>query len=107
MIDKDEKIITLLRFSIRSASVVTGHDAVIRQIEKKKVSLIILAKDLSLNTKKNIDIYAKRYNIDLINWGSKNLYQQIFGKMTGIIGILDINFKKGLMEHFSLNKMED
>ena len=107
MSEKNEKIRTLLQLSIRSGNVVTGHDAVVRQIEKRRVSLLILAKDLSLNTKKNIEIYANKYNIDLISWGNKEQYQQIFGRITGIIGILDINFKKGIMEHFSLIKMED
>ena len=97
----NDKVVTLLQLAMKANKVVFGHDAVVRLISKKKVLLLLVANDLSKNSYQSIFKYADSSHIDILNMGNKEFYFQIFGKYTGIIGILDENFKSGIKKHFS------
>ena len=96
----DEKLATLLQFALKANKVVLGHDIVMRSILKKKAQLIICANDLSENSFQSIS--KCQNSIEMIKWGTKSLFYDIFGKPIGIIGILDENFKNGIKKQFSL-----
>ena len=104
--DRTEKIVTMLQLAKKSGKLIFGHDAVLKQIKKKKVEMIILALDLSENSRTSIYKNAENCLIDIVAWGTKDLFEKIFGKLVGIIGVTDINFKSGLKEHFSFIKLE-
>ena len=90
-----QKISTLLQFAQKSNSLIFGHDNVVKHIKKKKVCLVIIATDLSENTIRSLE---KKTSIQTIRWGSKELFDELLGKYTGIIGICDENFKKGIIK---------
>lgn len=105
--DGFEKIINLLHFAYKANKVVFGHDSVIRLIEKNKVLLVLTAEDLSENSFKSLENYALQAKINIIKIGKKEDYSQFTGKTTGIVGILDENFKSGIIKHFSLIEVEE
>ena len=104
--DRTDKIISMLQFAKKSGKLVFGHDAVLKQIKKKKVEMIILAVDLSEKSRQSITRNTENSFIDIVAWGTKDLFEKIFGRLVGIIGVTDINFKSGLKEHFSSYKLE-
>ena len=100
----NEKIITLLQFAKKSGSVVLGHDAVIKMVRTRKVYYILIADDLSENTIHSVLKTASMNKVTVDKFGNKELFLSIFGKYTGIIGITDENFKKGLIKYISSGK---
>lgn len=102
-----EKIYTLLHFAIKANKLIYGHDSVLRFIKSKKINLVLLAEDLSKNSAQSIIEQAKQENIEVIEIGSKSAFSQLTGKLTGIIGVLDENFKSGIKKHFSLIEVEE
>ena len=98
MIEKSEKIATLLQIAVKAKQLVFGHDAVLKLIVKKKVLLVILAEDLGRTSHQSIIKHAEQGKIDTLIMGTKNSYYKVLGINTGIIGILDKNFKRGIVE---------
>jgi ribosomal protein L7Ae-like RNA K-turn-binding protein len=96
---RDEKLTTTLQFAFKANKVILGHDACLRMIHKKKVMLIIFASDLSSNSYNSI-VTRSTDTTPIVTWGNKNLYYSLFGKLVGIIGILDLNFKNSFLKHF-------
>jgi len=97
-----DKIATLLRFAKKSGNIINGYDAVELQVKKKKVFLILLAADLSESRAADVRRFAG--NIEVVVWGDKGTYLEILGKHTGIIGIIDESFTKGITDY--LKKMQ-
>ena len=106
MENKNEKIISLLQLAFKANKIALGHDAVIRLLIKKKVFLLLLAKDLSENSISSISKHIKNNEVEIIKWGNKDIYFQIFNKYTGIVAILDLNFKSGIKNHFTNSTKE-
>jgi len=106
-----DKITTLLQFAFKANKLALGHDPVLRGIYKNKVHLVLYADDLSENSitsisrvldKRNIEITNNRKKIDMIKYGNKDYFYQIFGKNVGVVGVLDDNFKNGMRKQLSL-----
>ena len=104
--DQRDKIVALLQFARKANKLILGHDAALKNIKNKKVEMIILALDLSENRQKSIRENTKGLEIDIVNWGTKDLFEQIFDKYVGIISITDTNFKNGLKQYFSSKRQE-
>ena len=102
--DTAEKIKTMLQFAKKSGKVVLGHDAVIKQVKKQSVSFILIAEDLSQNTIESIKKNTEKCKINMVKFGNKELFLNIFEKYTGIVGIKDENFIKGIKKHLSSKK---
>ena len=103
--DTIDKVKTLLQFAKKSGKVVLGHDAVIKQVKKQSVGFILIAEDLSQNTIESLRKNTENSKINMVKFGSKGLFLNIFEKYTGIVGITDGNFIKGIKKH--LSSMED
>ena len=106
----DDKIMKILQFAKKANKLIFGHDVIVKHIKKNKPVLIITAIDLSSNSFLSIDKYIKNADnvkICQICWGTKDLFSQLSGKLTGIIGVIDENFKSGLLKHFSLIELEE
>jgi ribosomal protein L7Ae-like RNA K-turn-binding protein len=102
-----QKILTLLHFAYKANKLIYGHDSVLRFMKNKKINLVLVAEDLSKNSFQSIYEQSIQENIELISIGSKSAYSQLTGKLTGIIGVLDDNFKSGIIKHFSLIEVEE
>jgi len=101
-----DKIVTLLQFAKKSGKVILGRDAVAKAVIKRNVRYVIIATDLSLNTIESLKNITEKYKINVVKFGNKELFLSIFGKYTGIVGISDENFIKGINIHMSSIKDE-
>lgn len=79
--------------------VISGMDAVLEGIKKKKIKLVIVAKDSSEKTKKNIRYVCTNNDINVIELSTIEELSHIIGKKNkAIIGITDKNFADGIIE---------
>ena len=114
--ETSEKITTLLQFAFKANKLALGHDPVLRGIYKNKVQMVLYADDLSDNSissisrvleNRNIEKKNNRKKIDMIKYGNKDYFYQIFGKSVGVVGVLDDNFKNGMRKQLSLYIAEE
>lgn len=86
----DNKILGLMGLAARARKVCFGADSVALQIKKKKVYLIIVAKDASDRTKDKFRNISYEYEIPIIIEGEIEILSKAIGKSNkAIIGIED------------------
>ena len=83
--------------------VVSGMDAVVQAVQKHKVNLVLVTKDISDNSKENIEYVCTKHEIRLIelNETMENLGNAIGKKNRAIIGVKDKNFSDGIIKKLS------
>lgn len=75
--------------------VVSGMDAVKEDVQKHKVKLVIIAKDISEKSKENIEYVCTNNKVKVIEFSTMEELGNIIGKKNrAIIGIKDNNFAK-------------
>lgn len=91
----NNKILGLMGLSARAGKICFGTDSTIENIEKKKLKLVIIAKDSSERTKKRFFELCKIHNIHIIEFGTIEQISKSVGKVNkAVIGIKDINLAK-------------
>ena len=76
-----------------------GFDAIEDGVKRKIVSLIILAKDTSEKTKKEMRFICDKYGIPLVIFGTIEGNSHSIGKSNrAIIGVCDDGFSKKIIE---------
>ena len=83
-----DKVFSYLGFAARTRNLVTGYNTCIMMMEKRKVKLLILTKDLAENTVKKMLQQCNKSNVEYRIFGSSDELSQITGK-TGK-GILEL-----------------
>lgn len=79
--------------------VISGMDAVLEGIKKKKIKLVIVAVNASEKTKKNIRYVCTNNGINVIELSTIEELSHIIGKRNkAVIGITDKNFSDGIIE---------
>lgn len=79
--------------------VVSGMDAVVESVERHKTKLVIIAKDTSEKSKKNIKYVCTNNGVNVIELSTiENLSRSIGKRNKAIIGITDKNFSDGIQE---------
>lgn len=86
----NNKILGLIGLAARARKVCFGADSVALQVKKKKVHLIIVAKDASDRTKDKFRNISDEYDIPIIIEGEIEILSKAIGKSNkAIIGIED------------------
>ena len=86
----DNKIYGLLGISAKAGKVISGTDIVIENISREKLGIVIVAEDASEKTKKNIQFFCEKHNIDIIVFGKIFDNSKAIGKQNrAVIGIKD------------------
>lgn len=86
-------ILQTLGLAFKAKRILIGEDIFVA-LKSNKVTLIILAKDVSENTKKRFHDKAKFYDVEIIEAFSKIELGKALGKgYVSAIGILDIKLK--------------
>lgn len=96
-----DKIFGLIGMAKRAGRVAGGDFSVNASIKDGSARLVIIARDASENTKKNITNSCKFYNTDYIEYG--NLEE--LGKFTGsdiraTVAIKDDGFARAIKKHY-------
>jgi len=91
----DAKIMNLMQFARKAGKLVSGTDACIRAIHRKKVYLILMTTDYSANSAKQIlsAVNAQNLTVHMINrCKMKELSDALGLPLTGVFGIIDKGF---------------
>jgi ribosomal protein L7Ae-like RNA K-turn-binding protein len=91
------KMFNLLHLARKSGKVKFGYQETLRMIQAKKARLVLVANDISENTKKKLEKVLAGSHLELIMISSmQNISQQLSIKKTGILCVIDENFAKGI-----------
>lgn len=94
------KVDSLLSLASRARKLISGFDMVCVDIKsiKRKTKLVILATDATDNVKKEVKFLSEKYNVQLIEYSTKEELGHYIGKADrSVIGITDENFKEGII----------
>ena len=93
------KIYSMLGLAMKAGKIAFGSDMCEEKINKGTVSLLIIAEDLSDNTKDKFIKLANLYNINYVMLGEIDLLSNSIGKINkGIIAVLDVGFGNKIMQ---------
>jgi ribosomal protein L7Ae-like RNA K-turn-binding protein len=93
-----EKIHSYLGFAKRSRSIFSGYNSCMDGVLRKKVYLLILTKDLTENTTKNLIKLATTYKVPVRVYGTKESVSLMAGENgRGIFGITNKNLAAAIM----------
>jgi ribosomal protein L7Ae-like RNA K-turn-binding protein len=94
-----DKIDSYLGFAARSRNLVVGTDTCRILMGKGKLKLLILATDLSENTREKVVREAIKNNVPYKTYETKEKLSKLTGEKTsGVFGILDDNFKNVIVK---------
>lgn len=86
----ENKLLSFLGLVMKSGSLISGEETVIKELKKSNVKLVIAAKDLSSNSKKKVKDKCSFRNVDFVFVATKEDLGKSIGKnFRGIIGITD------------------
>lgn len=95
----NEKICGLLGLATRAGKTVFGTEACISSIEKRKVKLVIIAKDAADRTKINFKQICEKMQIPIWEGMEIDILSKTIGKQNkAVVGITDVNFSKEMLK---------
>ena len=90
-----KKVLSYLGFAAKSRNLVTGYNTCVMTMNKKKLRLLILAQDVSDNTREKLEREALKSGVPYRTYGSIEELSSITGNDNkGIFGITDNHFAK-------------
>jgi ribosomal protein L7Ae-like RNA K-turn-binding protein len=96
------RVTQFLGLANRARKLVTGEELVIKGIQKRQISLVILSQDVSENTFKKITDKCKTNHVKWVQFGDRNLLGQAIGKGPRVvIGVTDSGFSAKLQQLIS------
>ena len=94
-----DKIHGLMGLAMRAGKIAFGTEQVIEAIERKKAFLVIIAKDISENSKKKMINTCEKNKIQYIEYGTIQDNSKAIGKQNkAVIAIKDENFSKEILK---------
>ncbi len=95
-------IIGAIGLAARARKLSFGADSVEEDIKRKKIKLVIVAKDSSERTKEKFKKICELYHIPIMIDGSIEELSKAIGKSNkAILGIKDINMAKGIQGKYN------
>ena len=79
------KILGMIGLSAKAGKLVCGTDATIQEIEKHKVSIVIVASDASEKTKKNMKYICEKNKTKITEFGNIDDLSKAIGKNNNVL----------------------
>ena len=99
------KVLSYLGFAAKARKIATGYNTSCFMMEKKKVKLMLLAEDLSDNSKNKMISIADRYKVPYLIYGNMDELSHITGmEGKGIFSITDDNLAKVISQEIDNNQ---
>ncbi|MEE0946941.1 MAG: ribosomal L7Ae/L30e/S12e/Gadd45 family protein [Acutalibacteraceae bacterium] len=93
----NDKILTLLGFASKSGNLSNGADSVKEMLKKHKAKLVIIAKDISEKSRKEIKYFASQSSIPVIDADFDiETLSHATGKKGGILSVNEIGFANAI-----------
>ena len=94
-----DKIYGILGIAAKAGKVISGFDSIQENIKKGQVKLIIIAKETSEKTQKEVKFTCDRYGIPMVIFGNIEGNSHAIGKKNrALIGICDEGLAKRFLE---------
>jgi len=93
------KLASYIGFAVKSRNLLMGFNTCVLAMEKRRIKLLIIAKDISENSGKKIEKEAKKHQVPYRIYGTTDELSQMAG--TGgrsIFGITDDNFANVILK---------
>lgn len=93
------KLHSYMGFAKKSGNLVTGFNTCVFEMSKKRIKLLIIAKDISENSGKKIEKEAKKHQVNYRIYGETDVLSQMAGTSgRSIFGITDDNFANVILK---------
>ncbi len=103
-----QKIKSLLGFASKAGKISSGGEQVIRSVRMGKAWLVILAEDVSENSKKRIKDKCKYYEVELIEIMQRDELSKCIGKKNKTcVAINDKGFAESIMKNYEAIQISD
>jgi len=97
-----DKILDLLGFARKSGNLIFGFQLVKKMVERNNVKLVILAKDISLNTEKKILKVINMNNVPIIKYSNNEELSKSIGQTDkAILAVTDKKLANRILEVFN------
>jgi len=94
-----KRIDKILGFAVRSRNLIMGSTAVLREMNKMRVKVILLEKGSSQTTQKRIQKLSKKMKVPIISYDGDKPLQTIVGKPNcRVVGIIKKEFANSLLD---------
>lgn len=94
------KVYSMLGIARKGGNISIGYDVTCMDIKENKSKLVLIAKDASDKTKKNILFICDKYNIKYIEYGEKEVLGKSLGKkLVSVLSVNDINIASYLLNN--------
>lgn len=101
------KVESYMGFAAKARKLSTGYNTCLFMMEKRKLRLLILAEDLSENSKEKMINAAKQYKLPYRVYGSIDELSHMTGtEGKGIFGLTDENFAKVILSEIDRQSLE-
>ncbi|MGM8214511.1 YlxQ family RNA-binding protein [Bacillaceae bacterium W0354] len=98
----NKQFLNLLGLAYRANKILLGEDSIIKDLQSKKVKLLIIAHDASSNTRKKLTDKCKSYSTPYKIVGTRDELSHAIGKQNRVaFAILDEGFANKLLQLIS------
>lgn len=95
----NDKVLSMIGLACRAGKIVSGEFSVEKSVKCGKAAMVVIAGDVSENTKKKFTNMCAYYKVPLCMYGTKESLGRATGKeYRASIAIQDEGFKKALMK---------
>lgn len=92
------KFLGMMGFARKSGNMSFGYEQVVEMIKKSKVQLVVIAEDISENRFKKIISVCETFEVQWIQYGTKEMLSNAIGQYNkSIFGVHDNNFAKQMV----------
>ena len=105
---KRSKVESYLGFAAKARKLSTGYNTCLFMMEKRKIKLLILAGDLSENSREKMTAAADKQGVPYRIYGKIEDLSHITGtEGKGIFGLADDNFAKVILSEIDRQSLEE
>lgn len=105
---KRSKVESYLGFAAKARKISTGYNTCLFMMEKRKIKLLILAEDLSENSREKMTAAADKQGVPYRIYGKIEDLSHMTGmEGKGIFGLADGNFAKVILSEIDRQSLEE
>lgn len=107
MLSNKQKQLNLLGLATRSNRLISGEERVLNELKHRKVSLVVIATDLSEKTAKKISDKCRYYNVPYYSLATSAEISMNIGKKRSICAFVDRGFADSFLKLVDTQTIEE
>ncbi|MGY3766352.1 YlxQ-related RNA-binding protein [Vagococcus vulneris] len=96
--ENNQNVLNMLGLAMRAGKLVSGEEITLKALKSKKLSLVLIAGDVSENTNKKIHDKCQYYETPVFTFMTKADISHAIGRSRSIIGVTDRGFAQKMRE---------